>query len=148
MVWPTLFTIVVFVVLTVSGAEPDPIRVALLMTVLTATAWLVLRVLRTSVPSYDVERRVEAWPRGQDAGLSSMIHALENHLTSQTPNDGLRLRLVAATEPRLRRRHGVGLSDPASRDLLGEDLHDFLTGRRRRLKRGQLRRHVERIEGL
>ena len=60
----------------------------------------------------------------------------------------LRDRLADLAAARLRQRHGVGLRDPAARDLLGSEVADLLTGPPRRLGRGEIETAVRRIEGL
>ena len=146
--WAALLTVAVWAAFEVSGAEPDPLRITALMTLVLATLWLAVGLLRTDLSSYAVDSAVESWPRGQDAGLSTWVHTIENHLASDDPNDGVRTQLASTVGTRLRRTHGFSLSDPRARDALGDELHDFLTGPRRGLRRGELDRHVERIEQL
>jgi len=56
--------------------------------------------------------------------------------------------LARLAEARLRQRHGVGLSDPQTKDLLGQQALGVLQGPVRRLSKADIAQAVTRIEEL
>lgn len=146
--WSLAGSVVVWGLLRAQGFDPEPIRLALLLTVTLAGVWLVTDLLRTDSPAWEVYRVREEWPRGQDPDLSRLLRTIESHLSAELPDDNLRARLREATVRRLRRRHGLELSDPRAQELVGTDLVDVLTGPVRPVSYAELQDFVERMERL
>ena len=130
------------------GVDPRPGPLLLLVALVMAVLALVNINLVSDGPSWDVHSSQPVTEPGQDARLGMYTRALSGHLDAKTVDPVLRDRLADLAAARLRQRHGVGLRDPAARDLLGREVADLLTGPPRRLGRGEIETAVRRIEGL
>jgi hypothetical protein len=136
------------VLLTLLDADPDPLRLALLVATCTALLGLVRDALDGGEPSWqvDVER-----PSVRDSGdprLLWYVGLIEAHQSSRTPDQALRDRLAVLTDQVLRQRHGIGRADPGAAAVLGPELTDLLTGPPRRLGNAQIDRYLTIIEEL
>ena len=136
------------VLLTLLDADPDPLRLALLVATCTAILGLVVDTLNGGEPSWrvDVER-----PSVRDSGdprLVRYVGLIEAHQSSRTPDHALRDRLAVLTDQVLRQRHGIGRADPAAAAVLGPELTDLLTGPPRRLSNAQIDQYLTIIEEL
>lgn len=148
LLWSLLAAVAAFVVLDLSGHDPDPLRFAAATVLVLVCGLLVVGLLRTDVPDWSLGSRTAAWPRGQDEGLGRVVRAIDAHTWSEMPDSRLQQSLRGVAASRLRRRHALSLADPRARDLLGPDLHDLLTGATTRIAPADLARHLERIERL
>ncbi|MFC7496888.1 MULTISPECIES: hypothetical protein [unclassified Nocardioides] len=136
------------VLLTAIDADPDPLRLALLVAVCTALLGLVLDALGGTEPSWgvDVER-----PSVRDSGdprLVRYVALIEAHLSARTAEHALRDRLALLTDQVLRQRHGLRRDDPEAAALLDPTLRDVLSGPPRRLARAEIDRCLTAIEEL
>jgi len=127
---------------------PDPTRVAFFMAVAIALTGLLVDSVPSSAPSWRVDVARPAHPPGHDHRTSLYLRVMEGHLTARHPDAALRDRLATAASGALTVRHGLGLRDPAARELLGPDLVRVLTGPPRRLSKAEIDRCVTRIELL
>ncbi|GAA1764097.1 hypothetical protein GCM10009795_008280 [Nocardioides hankookensis] len=136
------------VLLTLLEADPDPVRLALLVATCTAILGLVVDALNGGEPSWqvDVER-----PSVRDSGdprLVRYVGLIEAHQSSRTPDHTLRDRLAVLTDQVLRQRHGISRADAGADVVLGPELTDLLTGPPRRLSNAQIDRYLTIIEEL
>jgi hypothetical protein len=137
-----------YVALELLDYEPRPLRLALLVTVCLAAAWLVVDVIGDLGPNWYVQSPPSTSWAGQDAHLATYLRVLEGHVTAETPHTNLRDRLAALADRRLAQRHGMGRDEPAARELLGPELLAVLEGPPRRLRVAEIERLVRRIEEL
>lgn len=135
-------------VLTVLGYEPRLVRVALLTTVCIAVAWVVADVLGDLGPGWRVRIDAPLTEPGSDHRLGAYLRVVEGHLTSSTPDPGLRDRLARLVDRRLARRYGLSRHDPEAVERVGADLLAVLDGPPRRMSAAEIDRHVRRIEEL
>jgi hypothetical protein len=143
----TLVT-VLYVGFAVFDYEPRPVPLALLATVCTAAAWLVLDVLGGVGPSWEVPPLVHAVPPGQDARLAANVRILEGHITSTTPDGALHHRLGELAGALLLQRHGLSRDDPRAAAVLGPELRSVLQGQPERLRPEEIERLVRSLEEL
>ncbi len=134
--------------LVVLDYEPRLVRVALLTTVCIAVTWLVSDVLGDLGPGWRVRLDAPLTEPGHDHRLAAYLRVVEGHLTSSTPDAGLRDRLARLVDHRLARRHGLRRHDPEAVERIGPDLLAVLDGPPRRLSAAEIDRHVRRIEEL
>jgi hypothetical protein len=73
---------------------------------------------------------------------------LESNETATVPKSRTRDALCRLCEERLARKHRLARTDPAARELLGDDLADLLAGPPRRIGRRRLDAYLRRIEAL
>jgi hypothetical protein len=139
---------VLFVLLVLLDVDPRPAPLLLLVALVTAVVALVNINLVSGGPSWEVQSSRPVNEPGQDARLGMYLRVIGDHLDARLPDPGLRDRLAELASSRLRMRHGIGLHDPAARDLLGPEVTDILTGPTRRLARGEIEDAVRRIEGF
>lgn len=135
-------------VLALIKADPDPVRLALLVATCTAILGLVRDALEGSEPTWHVE--VER-PSARDSGdprLVRYVALLEAHLSSRTTDHALRDRLAVIADQVLRQRHGLGRDDPAAAAILGPELAGVITGPPRTLSRAEIDRCLTIIEEL
>jgi hypothetical protein len=134
--------------LTVLDYEPRLVRVALLTTVCIAVTWVVADVLGDLGPGWRVRLDTPLTEPGHDHRLSAYLRVVEGHLTSSTPDPGLRDRLARLVDRRLARRYGLRRHDPEAEERIGPELLAVLDGPPRRLSAAEIDRHVRRIEEL
>lgn len=134
--------------LTVVDFAPRLPRLALLVTVCVAVAWLVVDVLGDLGPSWAVAREPAVGPPGQDARLATYLRVLESHATSSTVDGALRDRLARLADRQLERRHGLDRIDPEGRERLGPELLAVVEGGPRHLDVAEIDGHLRRIEEL
>jgi hypothetical protein len=85
---------------------------------------------------------------GNDRQLAAYVRMLESDETAAIPGPRTREVLRRLCDERLARRHRLVRTDPAARELLGDDLADLLDGPPRRIGRRRLDAHLRRIEAL
>jgi hypothetical protein len=129
-------------------AEPDPLRLALLVATCTAILGLVRDALDGSEPTWHVEVERPSVRDSGDPRLVRYVGLLEAHQSSRTSDHALRDRLAVLTDQVLRQRRGLGRDDPEAAAILGPELTDVLTGPPRRLSRAQIDRCLTTIEEL
>jgi hypothetical protein len=135
-------------VLTVIDADPDPLRLALLVATCTVLLGLVSDALDESEPSWSVEVEHPSVRESGDSRLARHVALIEAHLSSREPDRALRDRLGVLTDQVLRQRHGLGRGDPAGAALVGPELGEVLTGPPRRLSPGEIADCLTTIEEL
>ena len=136
------------VVLVLADAEPDAVRLALLVATCVAVLGLVLDALSDGGVSWTLEvERPPAWERG-DPRLAAYVRLLEAHEAARTPDPALRDRLGDLAARALAQRHGLARDDPRAADLLGPELRGVLAGPPRRLQPAEIDRCLTRIEEL
>lgn len=135
-------------VLILIKADPDPLRLALLVATCTAILGLVRDALDGAEPTWHVEVERPSVRDSGDPRLVRYVALLEAHLSSRTDDHALRDRLAVLTDQVLRQRHGLSRDDPAAAAILGPELTDVLTGPPRRLSRAQIDRCLTIIEEL
>lgn len=128
--------------------DPDVVRLSLAVTLVLAVAWLVADVLGTPPAIWTTVGRHPVRPPGADPVLASYLRVLEHHEDAGHPTPALQDRLGEIARHRLAGRHGLTLTDPAARELLGPELTDALTGPVRRLRRSDLVAYLDRLEQL
>jgi hypothetical protein len=143
-----VITAVTWVVATVMDFRPDVALLTLYVAVGTALFSVAYQSFGDSHVSWEPQETVSMRPLGHDAGTSSAMRMLENHLTTSEPTPMVRDRLARLAEARMRQNHGVGLSDPEAADLLDAPTLDVLRGPVRRLSKTEIDRTVTRIEEL
>ena len=136
------------VLLTVIDADPDPLRLALLVATCTVLLGLVFDALNGSEPSWGVEVEEPSVRESGDPRLVRYAALIEAHLASREPDRALRDRLGVLADQVLRHRHGLRRDDPAAAALLGPELSAVLTGPPRRLSRAQIAHCLTTIEEL
>ena len=134
--------------LVVLDYEPRLVRVTLLTTLCIAVTWVVADVLGDLGPGWRVRLDAPLTEPGHDHRLAAYLRVVEGHLTSSTPDAGLRDRLARLVDHRLARRHGLRRHDPEAVERIGPDLLAVLDGPPRRLSAAEIDRHLRRIEEL
>jgi hypothetical protein len=127
---------------------PHPAPLLLLVLAGLAMAWLVYDALGDTPVGWQVRRRTFAGTPGQDARTAGYLRLIEGNLTAAEPSPALRDRLARLADQRLRQRHGFGLRDPRSEQLLGPDVLTLLTGPPRRCSTRAIDQTLTRIEEL
>lgn len=136
------------VLLTLLDADPDPLRLALLVATCTAILGLVFDALDGGEPSWQIDVERPSVRDGGDPRLVRYVGLIEAHQSSRTPDHALRDRLAVLTDQVLRQRHGIGRADPAAAAVLGPELTDLLTAPPRRLSNAQIDHYLTIIEEL
>ena len=129
-------------------ADPDPVRLALLVATCTAILGLVADSLNGSEPSWEVDIERPSVRDSGDPRLVRYVGLIDAHESSRTPDHTLRDRLAVLTDQVLRQRHGIGRADPAAAAVLGPELTDLLTAPPRRLSNDQIDHYLTIIEEL
>jgi len=140
--------VALFVLFTLIKADPDPVRLALLVATCTAILGLVFDALGGAEPSWLVEVERPSVRENGDPRLVRYVGLLEAHLSSRTPDHALRDRMAVLTDQVLHQRHGLGREDPEAAAILGPELTALLTGPPRRLSRAEIDRCLTIIEEL
>jgi len=136
------------VVLDLTGFDPDPLRLGLLVATCTAVLGLVTDALPDGVPSWDIDVERPSARENGDPRLATYVSLVETHLTARTPGPALRDRLAVLAGQVLRERYGVSRDDPVAAELMGPELGAVLGGPVRRLDRTEIDRCLTRIEEL
>jgi hypothetical protein len=129
-------------------ADPDPVRLALLVATCTAILGLVADSLNGSEPSWEVDIERPSVRDSGDPRLVRYVGLIDAHESSRTPDHTLRDRLAVLTDQVLRQRYGLSRHDPDAAEILGAELTDLITGPPRRLSRTQIDRCLTTIEEL
>jgi len=136
------------VVLVLAEAEPDAVRLALLVATCVAVLGLVIDALSDGGVSWHVEvERPSVRERG-DPRLAAHLRLLEAHEAARSPDPALRDRLGTLADRVLAQRHGLNRADPRAMDLLGAELAGVLDGPPRRLTPSEIDHCLTRIEEL
>lgn len=143
-----VITLVTWVVATLMDYQPSFVLLLLYVAVGTALFSVAYQSFGDTPVGWAPQQTVSMRPLGQDTGTNSAMRMLESHLTAAEPTPMLRDRLARLAEARMRQRHGVGLSDPRAKDLLGEQTLGVLQGPVRRLNKAEIAQAVTRIEEL
>ena len=109
-------------------ADPDPVRLALLVATCPAMLGLVRDALDVAEPTWHVEVERPSVRDSGDPRLIRYVALLEAHLSSRSADHALRDRMTVITDQVLRQRHGLGRDDPAAAAMLGPELGGVLTG--------------------
>lgn len=136
------------ILLILVDADPDPVRLALLVAVGTAVFGVLVDALGTPEPTWEVEVERPSAGESGDPRLVRNVALLEAHLSSRSPDHTLRDRLAVLTDQVLRQRHGVRRTDAAAQELLGPELTAVLDGPPRRLSRAEIDRCLTNLEEL
>jgi hypothetical protein len=136
------------VLLTLIDADPDPVRLSLLVAICTALLGLMVDALGGAEPSWRVEVERPSVRESGDPRLVRYVALLEAHLSSRTAEHALRDRLAVLTDQVLRQRHGLRRDDPRAVALLDPVLVGVLSGPPRRLGRAEIDRCLTAIEEL
>ena len=139
---------VLYPILVFFDADPEPIRLALLVGTCVALFGLTFDALGAEEPSWDVEVDRPSVRETGDPRLVRNVALLESHRSARLPDHALRDRLAVLTDEVLRQRYGLRRDDPAAEQLLGPELTDVLTGPARRLEPAEIDRCLTRIEEL
>lgn len=135
-------------VLVLLRADPDAVRLGLLVATCVAVLGLLLDALSDGGVRWDVEvARPPVRERG-DPRLAAYERLLEAHLAARSPDPALRDRLAALADRVLAQRHGVDRADPRAAALLGPEVSTLLAGPPRRLTPAEIDRCLTRIEEL
>jgi hypothetical protein len=135
-------------VLVLARADPDAVRLALLVATCVAVLGLVVDALSDGGVSWEVEvERPSARERG-DQRLAAYLRLLEAHEAARSPDPALRDRLRELTDRVLTQRHGLTRTDPRAVELLGADVLAVLDGPPRRLPPAEVDHCLTRIEEL
>ena len=136
------------VLLRLTDAGPEPLRVALLVAMSIAVLGGALDALSDPSPAWDLEPERPSVRAGGDARLAGYVGMIDAHLASRTDDHALRDRLRVLADQVLDQRHGVRRDDPRAAELLGPELTAVLTGPARRLSPADIDHCLTRIEEL
>jgi len=139
-------TLVVLLPLVWLGFDPDPVPVALLVSLSLLACWTVLDSLLEPSPPWWVHRVNLVTPVGADQRLGRYAGMLEDHLAAQHPHDAVRLQLSRLASAVLWQQHGMTITDPRAGDLLGDRVVDLLAERERRFTLVELRLVLDAVE--
>lgn len=135
-------------VLVLVRADPDAVRLALLVATCVAVLGLLLDALSDGGVRWDVEVERPSGREHRDPRLAGYLRLLEAHAAARSPDPVLRDRLATLADRVLAQRHGLGRADPGATALLGPEVLAVLTGPPRRLTPAEIDRCLTRIEEL
>jgi hypothetical protein len=136
------------VLLQLTGTDPDPLRLALLVAIGVGVLGLVRDALAVGTVSGDVDVETRSGRPGGDPRLSLYVNLLEAHRVARSHDPAVRDRLGGLADQVLRQRYGVPRADPRASELLGPELVAVLDGPARRLTPAEIDRCLTRIEEL
>lgn len=139
---------VVVVATRLLGLDPEPVRVVLLVFLLTAGGALGLVALRRRPAVWAADPVHPPLTAGRDAALQSHLRLLESHQTTRRPDAAVRDRLAGLADRALIARHGVRAGSAEGRALLGPELDEVLHGPVVRLTPRRLDQVLRQIEEL
>lgn len=142
-----VFAVVEGVLWLIDG-QADELRLALAVGLLVAAAALALDASQVAPAVWSTRPERESGLSRLDPRTASYVRVIEGHLAARETDVALRARLRDLAEQTLRARHGLSVIDGAAVPLLGEELHEVVTGPPRRLRLGAVERCVRRIEEL
>jgi hypothetical protein len=134
--------------LELAQADPDPVRLALLVASGVALLGLLHDALDGGAASWDVEVDVPSLRERGDPRLRQYLGLIEAHLAARSPDPALRDRLRRLTTQVLAQRHAVDRDDPRAAELTGPDLSALIDGPPRRLSPAEIDRCLTQIEEL
>ncbi len=141
-----------YVALALADADPDPVRLGLLVAICVGVLGLLLDALSDGGPSWDVPVDQPGSRTTGDPRLGRYLGLLESHLSARSRDTTVRDRLGVLADQVLRQRYGVSREDPhdeaRAAELLGPELVAVLTGPARRLTPGEIGRCLTTIEEL
>jgi hypothetical protein len=141
------------VLLTLIDADPDPVRLALLVATCAALLGLVADALGAdprdgAEPPWRIELERPSLRASGDPRLLRHVALVEAQLAARTPDRALRDRLGGLADQVLQQRHGLRVDDPRAPERLGAELHGVLSGPPRRLDLTVIDRCLTAIEEL
>lgn len=139
---------VLYPLLVVVDAGPDPLRLGLLVVVSVAVLGLLRDALADQGASWTVDLDLPSVRHAGDPRLARYVNLVEAHLAARTDDAALRDRLRVLASQVLRQRYGLERDDPRAAELLGPDLTAVLDGPVRRLRLTDVDHHLTRIEEL
>ncbi len=134
--------------LVLARADPDPVRLALLVASGVAVLGLLRDALTDGGASWDIEVERPSLRERGDPRLRHYLGLIDAHLAARTPGPALRDRLALLAAQALAQRHGVPGGDPRADGLLGPELVALLDGPPRRLGPAEIDRCLTQIEEL
>lgn len=141
-----------FVVLRVLDRDPEPFRLALLVTVACAAAWLAVDVLSstTAAPGLDGDEDTPPTEAAVDPRTDALARMIDAHQQARHHDRELHARLCSAVDQRLAHRRGLrrDLHHDEVRELLGHDVLAVLASPSRRLSLTDIETTLQRIEAL
>lgn len=140
--------VVLEVVFSLIGADPDPIRLALLVGTCGALLALTLDALGGGEPEWRVDLEQPSVRHTGDPRLVLYVGLLDAHLSARTGDRALRERLTSLTDQVLRQRYGLRHDEDAAAPLLGPELSAVLREGPRALSRAEIDRCLTTIEEL
>lgn len=134
-------------VLAVVGLGPRVVPIAALVFVVVLVMGALQDTHSEEVPEWP---KPPAWESvlGSERHLAAYVRMLESNETSAFPEPRTRDSLRRLCDVRLARKHRLVRTDPAARELLGDDLSALLDGPPRRIGRRRLDAYLQRIESL
>jgi hypothetical protein len=137
-----------WILLDLLGADPDPVRLAVLVGACIAVLGLMLDAFSDAGSSWSVEVERPLLGETGDPRLAGYVAVLKAHESARAGDHGLQNRLASLADRVLAEKHGTSRDDPGVADLLGPELAAVLNGPPRRLSRDEIDRCLTRIEEL
>lgn len=134
--------------LELAKADPDPLRLAVLVACGVAVLGLLNDALADAEPSWDVAIDVPSLRERGDPRLRHYVGLIDAHLAARNPDPALRDRLRLLTAQVLAQRYAVTLDDARGRELVGPELAAVIDGPPRRLAPAEIDRCLSQIEEL
>ncbi len=135
--------------LVVADADPDPVRLAVVVAGGVALLGLLRDALAGGGASWDIEVEQPSLRERGDPRLRHYLGLIEAHLAARSADPALRDRLGVLADQILVQRHAGAAEDPPRRrELLGPELTALLHGPPRRLAPAEIDRCLTLIEEL
>jgi hypothetical protein len=134
--------------LELAKADPDPVRLALLVASGVALLGLLHDALDGGAASWDVEVDVPSLRERGDPRLRQYLGLIDAHLAARSPDPALRDRLRRLATQVLAQRYAVGRDHPRATELVGPELAVLIDGPPRRLSPAEIDRCLTQIEEL
>lgn len=128
--------------------DPDPLRLALVVSLSLLAYWTILDALLEPAPPWWVHRANQVTPVGADQRLGRYANIVEDHLTAQRPNEAVRFQLTRLASSAVWQHHGLTLDDPRVADVLGDQVLSMLRTPDRPFTLAELQQVVSALEGL
>ena len=134
--------------LVIADAEPDPVRLAVVVAGGVALLGLLRDALGGGGASWDIEVEQPSLRERGDPRLRHYLGLIDAHLAARSLDTALRDRLGVLTTRVLAQRYGVPRGDPRAAELMGPELTAVVDGPARRLDPAEIDRCLTRIEEL
>lgn len=134
-------------VLALVGLDPRVVPIGAVVFVVVLVPGALQDAHGEEIPEWPKPSAWESVP-GSDRHLAAYVRMLESNETSAFPEPRTRDSLRRLCDVRLARKHRLVRTDPAARELLGDDLSALLDGPPRRIGRRRLDAYLQRIESL